>query len=90
MPSTRFDEARDYTFADQALALRERARLTQRDLAALLGMSERAIQAWEAGLSYPVPAVCMVKRVTSRARVWQPAAARSASATGWRAVATVG
>src|SRR5947208_3856952 len=53
MPSTRFEEARDYTFADQALALRKRARLTQRELAALLGVSARAIQAWEAGLSYP-------------------------------------
>jgi transcriptional regulator with XRE-family HTH domain len=53
MPPTRFDEARDYAFADQALALRERARLTQRELAALLGVSERAIGAWEAGLSYP-------------------------------------
>jgi len=53
MPSTRFDEARDYGFADKALALRERAGLTQRELAALLGVSGRAIQTWEAGLSYP-------------------------------------
>jgi len=30
MSSTRFEEARDYAFADQALALRERAGLTQR------------------------------------------------------------
>ena len=36
MPSTRFDEVRDYGFADRALALRERAGLTQPDLAALL------------------------------------------------------
>ena len=53
MSSTRFDEARDYGFADKALALRERAGLTQRELAALLGVSGRAIQTWEAGLSYP-------------------------------------
>ncbi len=53
MPSTRFDETRDYGFADKALALRERAGLTQRELAALLAVSGRAIQAWEAGLSYP-------------------------------------
>ncbi len=53
MASTRFDEARDYGFADKALALRERAGLTQRELAALLGVSGRAIQTWEAGLSYP-------------------------------------
>ncbi len=53
MSSTRFDEARDYGFADKALALRERAGLTQRELAALLTVSGRAVQAWEAGLSYP-------------------------------------
>jgi transcriptional regulator with XRE-family HTH domain len=53
MPFTRFDETRDYGFADRALALRERAGLTQRTLAALLGVSGRAIQAWEAGLAYP-------------------------------------
>jgi WD40 repeat protein/transcriptional regulator with XRE-family HTH domain len=53
MSSTRLDEIRDYGFADKALALRERAGLTQRALAALLGVSGRAIQAWEAGLSYP-------------------------------------
>src|SRR5437588_9504163 len=53
MPSTRFEEARDYAFADQALALRARAHLTQRELAARLGVSARAIGAWEAGLAYP-------------------------------------
>ena len=45
MPFTRFDETRDYGFADRALALRKRAGLTQRTLAALLGVSGRAIQA---------------------------------------------
>jgi DNA-binding XRE family transcriptional regulator len=35
------------------LTLRGRAGLSQRELAALLGVSERAIQAWEGGLSYP-------------------------------------
>ena len=40
-------------FADAALALRQRAGLTQRELAALLGVSARSVQAWEAGLSYP-------------------------------------
>src|SRR5437870_1201805 len=53
MSFTRFEEARDYAFADQALALRERAGLTQRELAALLGVNERAIGRWEAGESYP-------------------------------------
>src|SRR5260370_41387626 len=51
--SARHDEVRDYGFADQALALRERAGLTQGKLAALLGVSVRAISAWEAGESYP-------------------------------------
>ncbi|HWE63489.1 MAG TPA: helix-turn-helix domain-containing protein, partial [Chloroflexota bacterium] len=53
MTAGRHDEARDYAFADRALALRRRAGLTQRDLAALLEVSEKSIQAWEAGLSYP-------------------------------------
>jgi len=53
MPSTRFDDGRDYGFADQALALRQRTGLTQRELGALLGVSAKAIGAWEAGLSYP-------------------------------------
>ena len=56
MPTTHRDGVRDYGFADRALALRERAGLTQRDLAALLGVSARAVQAWEAGLAYPAAA----------------------------------
>jgi WD40 repeat protein/transcriptional regulator with XRE-family HTH domain len=53
MPSSRFGEERDYGFADQALVVRQRAGLTQRELAALLGVSDKAIRRWEAGLSYP-------------------------------------
>jgi WD40 repeat protein/predicted ATPase/transcriptional regulator with XRE-family HTH domain len=53
MPSSQLDKARDYAFADRALALRKRAGLTQRDLGILLGVSEKAIGAWETGLSYP-------------------------------------
>ena len=53
MPSNRLDEVRDYEFADRALALRQRAGLTQSELAALMGAGVRSIQAWEAGLSYP-------------------------------------
>ena len=53
MPSTSVDQGRDYGFADRALALRKRAGLTQRELGALLGVSVKAIGAWEAGLSYP-------------------------------------
>lgn len=53
MPSNHHDEVREYSFADKALALRKRAGLTQREVADLLGVSARAIGAWEAGLSYP-------------------------------------
>lgn len=53
MPSSRLDEVRDYAFADQALALRRQANLTQRELAELLQVSSQAIHAWESGLSYP-------------------------------------
>ncbi len=53
MPSSNFDEERDYVFADRAVALRKQAALTQRELGALLRVSERAVRAWEAGLSYP-------------------------------------
>jgi transcriptional regulator with XRE-family HTH domain len=53
MSSTRVGQTRDYSFADRALALREDVGLTQRDLAALLGASRRALQRWEAGLAYP-------------------------------------
>jgi WD40 repeat protein/transcriptional regulator with XRE-family HTH domain len=40
-------------FRTLALRLRGRAGLTQRELAAGAGVSERAVQTWEAGLSYP-------------------------------------
>jgi DNA-binding XRE family transcriptional regulator len=54
VPSTRRGKSRDYAFADLALALRQRAGLTQGELAALLGVSKRAMVAWEVGESYPV------------------------------------
>src|SRR5579871_5856586 len=41
------------SFRSLALMLRGRARLTQRHLAGSLGVSERAVQIWEAGLGYP-------------------------------------
>jgi WD40 repeat protein/predicted ATPase/transcriptional regulator with XRE-family HTH domain/Tfp pilus assembly protein PilF len=53
MPSIHHDEARDYGFADRALVLRMRAGLTQSAVANLLGVSVRALHAWENGLSYP-------------------------------------
>jgi WD40 repeat protein/transcriptional regulator with XRE-family HTH domain len=53
MVGTHHDEPRDYSFGALALMLRERVGLTQQELAALAGVSERAIQTWEAGESYP-------------------------------------
>lgn len=53
MTSSRLEEVRDYAFADQVLALRKRAGLTQHELADMLGVSTQSIHAWEAGLSYP-------------------------------------
>jgi transcriptional regulator with XRE-family HTH domain len=47
------DEVRDFDFADRALALRQRAGLTQRELAAHLGVTYKAIGTWEAGHSCP-------------------------------------
>src|SRR3954462_1579594 len=40
-------------FRELLLMLRGRAGLSQRELATLLGLSERAIRAWETGDSYP-------------------------------------
>jgi transcriptional regulator with XRE-family HTH domain len=53
MPASDRYEVRDYGFADQALPLRKRAGLTQQELGALLGVSKRAIGAWESGVTYP-------------------------------------
>jgi transcriptional regulator with XRE-family HTH domain len=53
MASSRLQEARDYVFADQVLALRLRAGLSQHELSVMLGVSTQSIHAWEAGLSYP-------------------------------------
>jgi transcriptional regulator with XRE-family HTH domain len=53
MSSSRFDEVRDYAFADQVLALRTRAGLTQQRVASILGVSTQSVHAWESGLSYP-------------------------------------
>jgi DNA-binding transcriptional regulator YiaG len=43
-------------FRGQILLLRGRARLTQRALAAHLGITEQAIRKWEACEGYPSPA----------------------------------
>src|SRR5260370_6596872 len=53
MPSNRFDEVRDYDFADRALALRQRAGLAQGEVAGVMGVGVRSIEAWEAAVSYP-------------------------------------
>ena len=51
--STHQSDVHDYDFADRVLALRQRSGLTQRELAAQLGVNYKAIGAWEGGLSYP-------------------------------------
>jgi len=43
----------DYAFGKAVLALRLKIRLTQAGLADLLGISRRAVGAWEAGSNYP-------------------------------------
>src|SRR5579871_423479 len=53
MPSGDHGEVRDYGFADKAVALRKRAGLTQGELAALLGVSAKAVGGWENGLFAP-------------------------------------
>jgi WD40 repeat protein/transcriptional regulator with XRE-family HTH domain len=44
---------RDYAFGQRMLSLRMRLGLTQAGLAALLGVSRRAVSEWEAGSNYP-------------------------------------
>ncbi len=44
---------RDYAFGNLCLTLRTRIGVTQGEFADLLGVSERAIQSWEVGESYP-------------------------------------
>ncbi len=46
---------RDYAFGEAILALRLEIGLTQAGLAQLLGISRRALGAWETGASYPSP-----------------------------------
>ena len=44
---------RKFEVGEQLLALRTRAKLTQVELAALVGVSHRSVQGWEAGAAYP-------------------------------------
>ncbi len=46
-------EVRDYAFGQEMLKLRKAIGLTQGRLAEHLGVSERAMRGWEAGVSYP-------------------------------------
>ena len=52
MPRHSYRE-RDYAFGQVMLKLRSRIGLTQAGLAALLGVSRRAVGEWEAGSNYP-------------------------------------
>lgn len=47
---------KDDRFGLLALTLREKARLTQTEVARVLGVSERTIGHWEGGTAYPTPA----------------------------------
>ena len=47
------NENRDYSFGQGMLTLRTVMGITQNDLADLLGVSRRAVGAWEAGSKYP-------------------------------------
>jgi WD40 repeat protein/transcriptional regulator with XRE-family HTH domain len=49
----RYGKARDYAFGIATLTLREKAHLTQQELARRIGVSTRALQNWESGSSYP-------------------------------------
>src|SRR5262249_38682650 len=76
-------------FRDLALRLRGRAGLTQRELAAGAGVSERAVQTWEAGLSYPsapslqrVIALYLARGAFGAGREGEEAAALWAAAPG--------
>ena len=51
--SRRYGKARDYEFGIATLMLREKAHLTQEELAKRVGVSTRAIQKWEGGSNYP-------------------------------------
>jgi WD40 repeat protein/transcriptional regulator with XRE-family HTH domain len=48
-------QTHDNVFGARLLALRTRAGLSQQELARRLGVSRRAVQAWETGASYPNP-----------------------------------
>src|SRR5260370_12644042 len=53
-PMKRYSYAeRDYAFGQRMLTLRTRLGLTQAGLAALLGVSRRAVSEWESGSNYP-------------------------------------
>ena len=52
MPRHSYRE-RDYTFGQLMLKLRSSIGLTQAGLAALLGVTRRAVGEWEGGLNYP-------------------------------------
>jgi len=66
---------RDYEFGRRLLALRTACALTQSQLAELLGVSRKAVGAWEGGASYPsaphlrhLIELCLPARPSTKAR----------------------
>ena len=53
MGSHRPYKERKYAVGQQLLTLRTRAKLTQTELAALVGVNRRSLQNWESGAGYP-------------------------------------
>ncbi len=88
---------RDYAFGNLCLTLRTRIGVTQGEFAHLLGVSERALQSWEAGESYPklesikqLIAVCVQHHAFGSSRkeeeiraLWQAAHQRVLLDEGW-------
>jgi WD40 repeat protein/transcriptional regulator with XRE-family HTH domain len=88
---------RDYAFGNLCLTLRTRMGVTQSELAKLLGVTERTLQTWEGGESYPkveslkrLIAVCAQHRVFERSHeekeiraLWQAAHQRVLLDEGW-------
>lgn len=86
MPHGDTSDAPGADFRSQVLALRGRAGLNQKQVADLVGVSERAVQAWEAGRSVPSPERLQVLIGLYVERgVFAPARVRDEAAAFWEA-----